>query len=126
MAEIIDRKKHTIDATGQILGRLATQISGLLRGKHKPGFSYHVDNGDFVEITNIDQMKVTGKKMQQKIYYRHSGWIGNLKAQQMEKLFEKNPSRILELAISRMLAKNKLRAKMLARLTIKTSKAPNK
>ncbi len=121
MVEIIERKKHTIDATGIVLGRLATQIAGLLRGKHKPGFSYQIDNGDFVEITNIDKMKVTGQKMQQKTYYRHSGWIGNLRSEQMDKLFAKNPARILELAVSRMLAKNKLRARMLARLTIKKS-----
>lgn len=121
MVETIERKKHTIDATGIVLGRLATQIAGLLRGKHKPGFSYQIDNGDFVEITNIDKMKVTGQKMQQKTYYRHSGWIGNLRSEQMDKLFAKNPARILELAVSRMLAKNKLRARMLARLTIKKS-----
>lgn len=114
----IERKKHAIDAKDQVLGRLATKAAALLRGKHKVNFSYQADNGDFVEITNASQLKVTGKKMEQKIYYRHSGWIGNLKSEQMDKLFEKNPEKIVKLAISRMLPKNKLRAKMLARLSI--------
>lgn len=114
----IERKKQVIDAKDQILGRLATQAAALLRGKHKANFSYRMDNGDFVEIINASQIKVSGKKMEQKTYYTHSGWIGNLKSEQMDKLFAKNPEKIIKLAISRMLPKNKLRAKMLARLTI--------
>ncbi|KKP98953.1 MAG: 50S ribosomal protein L13 [Parcubacteria group bacterium GW2011_GWD2_38_12] len=114
----IERKKHTIDAKDQVLGRLATRIATLLRGKHKVIFSYQSDNGDFVEVVNADKIVVTGKKMQQKTYYRHSGWIGNLKKEQMDKLFAKNPAKILELAVSRMLPKNKLRAKMLSRLSV--------
>lgn len=116
--KLIERKKHTIDAKDQILGRLATKIAALLRGKHKVIFSYQSDNGDFVEVINADKLVVTGKKMQQKTYYRHSGWIGNLKSEQMDKLFEKNPAKILELAVSRMLPKNKLRSKMLSRLSV--------
>lgn len=116
--EQIERKKHIIDAEGKILGRIATQIATLLRGKHKAIFSYRLDNGDFVEIINADKIAVTGKKMLQKKYYSHSGWIGNLKSEQMGKLFARNPARILELAVSRMLPKNKLRAKMLSRLSI--------
>lgn len=116
--EQIERKKHIIDAEGKILGRIATQVATLLRGKHKTIFSYRLDNGDFVEIVNVDKIAVTGKKMLQKKYYSHSGWIGNLKSEQMEKLFARNPARILELAVSRMLPKNKLRVKMLSRLSI--------
>lgn len=116
--EKIERKKHTIDANGQVLGRLATKIALILRGKNKVSFNYNVDGGDFVEITNIGQIKVTGKKMEQKIYYRHSGYIGNMKQETMAKAFEKDPSKILKLAVSRMLPKNKLRAPMLKRLTI--------
>lgn len=115
---LIERKKHIIDAEGKILGRIATQVATLLRGKHKTIFSYRLDNGDFVEIINADKIAVTGKKMLQKTYYSHSGWIGNLKSEQMEKLFARNPAKILELAVSRMLPKNKLRAKMLSRLSI--------
>lgn len=116
--EKIERKKHIIDANGQILGRLATKIVLILRGKNKANFNYNVDGGDFVEIVNIGQMKVTGKKMDQKIYYRHSGWIGNMKQETMAKAFEKDPSKILKLAVSRMLPKNRTRAPMLKRLTI--------
>ncbi len=114
----IERKKQVIDAQGKVLGRIATEAASFLRGKHKSNFSYRMDNGDFVEITNASQLIVTGKKMEQKIYYRHSGWIGNLKSEQMDKLFAKNPEKVVKLAISRMLPKNKLRAKMLARLSI--------
>lgn len=118
MAETIERKKHIIDADGQILGRLATRIATLLRGKHKADFSYQSDKGDFVEILNADKIKVTGKKMEQKKYYKHSGWIGNLKTISMDKLLIKKPSKIIEQAVLRMLPKNKLRAKMMSRLTI--------
>lgn len=116
--EKTERKKHIIDASDQILGRLATKIALILRGKNKTTFNFNVDGGDFVEIVNIGQIKVTGKKMEQKIYYRHSGWIGNMKQKTMEKVFEEDPSKILKLAVSRMLPKNKLRAPMLKRLTI--------
>lgn len=114
----IERKKHIIDANNQILGRLATQIALLLRGKNKATFSYRQDNGDIVEIINVKGIKVSGGKMQKKVYYRHSGWIGNLKSEKMEKLFVKNPDKILKLAVYGMLPKNKLRDKMMARLRI--------
>lgn len=117
--EKIERKKHIIDAKGQVLGRLATHTAMLLRGKHKADFNYSSDKGDFVEIINANQIKVTGKKLEQKVYYKHSGWIGNLKQQTMEKLMAKDPTQIIKLAVSRMLSKNKLRAKMLSRLLIK-------
>lgn len=126
MAETIERKKHIIDADGQILGRLATRISGLLRGKHKVNFSYQTDGGDFVEVTNIEKIKVTGKKMEQKKYYNHSQWIGNMRIEQMDKLFIRKPEKILEVAISRMLPKNKLRDRMLARLSIISPKGTSK
>ena len=75
----MERQKHTIDATDRPLGRLATEIATLLRGKHKPEFQPHLDQGDIVEVTNVDKIKFTGKKMEQKKYYRHSGHPGNLK-----------------------------------------------
>lgn len=120
--EKINRKKYMIDASDQILGRLATQIAMILRGKNKANFSYRQDTGDAVEVINIEKIKVSGEKMQKKIYYRHSGWIGNLKSVTMEKLFAKNPAKILKLAIYGMLPKNKLRDKMMSRLIIKEGK----
>lgn len=116
--EKIERKKHILDAKDQIVGRLATKIAHILRGKNKADFNYNTDCGDIVEITNIKQIKTTGKKMEQKIYYRHSGYIGNMKQATMAKVFAKDPSKILKLAVSRMLPKNKLRAPMLKRLII--------
>ncbi len=114
----MERKTHIIDATGQPLGRLATKIAVLLRGKHKPSFFPHKDVGDFVEVRNVEKMVFTGKKFYQKIYYHHSGYPGGLKARRLEELFKKDPARVLRLAVYRMLPKNKLRAKQIKRLKI--------
>ena len=113
------REIHTIDATGKVLGRLAVQIALLLRGKHKPSFFPYKDMGDFVVIRNIKKIKLTGKKMEKKVYYRHSGYLGSLKTISLKRIFEKNPGKVLEMAVWGMLPKNKLRAKMIKRLKCK-------
>ena len=115
----MERKTHTIDATNKVLGRLATQIALLLRGKHKPDFTPNKDTGDFVVVENVDKIKLTGKKLKQKIYYHHTGYLGSLKETPLKKLFEKKPGEILKRAVFGMLPKNKLRAKQIKRLKIK-------
>ena len=110
------RQTHAIDAANKPLGRLATQIATLLRGKHKPDFIPYQDVGDFVVVKNINKIKVTGKKMKQKIYYHYSGFPGGLKKIPMETLFKKNPQEVFKKAVWGMLPKNKLRPKMIKRL----------
>ena len=115
----MERKTHTIDVTNKVLGRLATEIAVLLRGKHKPDFAPNKDIGDFVDIKNINKIKVTGKKFEKKIYYRHTGYLGGLKKVPLKKLFERDPGEVLKKAVFGMLPKNKLRAKQIKRLKIK-------
>ena len=117
--EAIKREKHTFDATGQKVGRLATQIATLLQGKHRPTYVPHVDSGDFVEIENVDQLSIDPKKAEQKMYHSHSLHPGGLKTISLKKLFAKSPEAVLEKAVSRMLPKNKLRADRMKRLTFK-------
>lgn len=114
--EQIQRKTHTIDAKGKVLGRLATEIATLLRGKYKKTFVPYLDMGDFVIVKNIKEIKLTGKKIEQKKYYRHSGYLGGLKEIPFKKIFEKNPGQILQKAVFGMLPKNKLRARQIKRL----------
>ncbi len=115
----IERKRHTIDATDQAIGRLATQIATLLRGKQKANFTPHIDNGDFVVVNNIDKAKFTGKKLEQKKYYSYSGYPGGLKTKKIMDLYKNNPQEILKRAVYNMLPKNKLRQDMIKRLTFK-------
>jgi large subunit ribosomal protein L13 len=115
----INRKIHTIDATGKSPGRLAVEIARILRGKHKVDFSPHKDEGDVVVVENVEKMKITGKKLDTKIYYRHTGYPGGLKETPMRKIFEKDPGEVLKRAVWGMLPKNKLRARMIKRLKIK-------
>jgi large subunit ribosomal protein L13 len=115
---IESRKTHNIDATDKILGRLASRVSLLLTGKNKVNYFPNKDQGDFVIINNAGKIKVSGNKMTQKIYYRHSGYPGGLKTKKMKEIFEKNPSELLEKAIYNMLPKNKLRAERMKRLQI--------
>ncbi len=110
------RETHTIDASGKILGRFATEIAVLLRGKNKPDFIPNKDMGDFVVVKNINKIEVTGKKLEKKIYYHHSGYLGGLKETPLKKLFEKDPGEVLKRAVFGMLPKNKLRAKQIKRL----------
>jgi large subunit ribosomal protein L13 len=99
---------HVIDATDVVLGRLATQAATLLRGKHKPTFAPHIDNGDFVVIINADKVALTGQKREQKLAYRHSGYPGGLRATSYAELLEKDPKRAVEKAVKGMLPHNSL------------------
>jgi large subunit ribosomal protein L13 len=116
--EKIQRTTHTIDASGKALGRLATEIVILLRGKNKPNFVPYSDMGDEVVITNIKDIKFTGKKIDQKMYFSHSPYLGSGKETPLRKVFNKKPSLVLQRAVMGMLPKNKLRAKMIKRLKI--------
>jgi len=115
----MERETHTIDAGGKSLGRLASEISLLLRGKHKPDFAPYKDIGDFVVVENIKNIKFTGRKLEQKRYYRHTGYLGGLKEIVLGKLFLQNPAKVLEKAVFGMLPGNKLRAVMMKRLKVK-------
>ena len=115
-----ERKWYIIDAKEQTLGRLTTKIAVILKGKNKASFAPHLDNGDYVIVTNCDKFSVTGKKLSDKIYYSHTGYLGGLKEISLENLLEKKPLRALELAVYGMLPKNKLRKDMLSRLKLFT------
>ena len=112
----MERKTHTIDATNKVLGRLATEIAVLLRGKHKPEFVPYKDMGDFVIVKNVDKIRVTGKKLEKKMYYRHSGYLGGLKKTQLKTLFKADPAEVLRKAVLGMLPKTKLQAQQIKRL----------
>jgi len=113
------RGTHTIDANNKVLGRIATQIAILLRGKHKPDFAPYKDIGDFVIIKNADKVKITGKKLSQKVYRHYTGYPGGLKEVPMSKIFSKNPEEVIKKAVFGMLPKNKLRAEQIKRLDFK-------
>ena len=117
-ASDIKREWHVIDASGKVLGRLATQVASLLMGKHKPIFSRNLDTGDFVVVINADKIRVTGNKAKQKLYYRHSGYPGGLKSISLEKMLQTNPTRVIELAVKGMLPHNRLGAKMIKKLKV--------
>ncbi|PIY78449.1 MAG: 50S ribosomal protein L13 [Parcubacteria group bacterium CG_4_10_14_0_8_um_filter_35_7] len=112
----ITRKTHTIDAQGKVLGRLASNITLILRGKNKPEFRPYVDVGDIVEVFNVDKVKITGQKLKNKKYFRYSGYPGGLKEKKMGELFKENPFEILRRAVWHMLPNNKLRKEMIKRL----------
>jgi len=112
----MDRKQHKIDASGEVLGRLASQIAILLRGKHKVDFQPHLDSGDVVVVKNADKIKLTGEKMEQKKYYRHSGYPGGLKEKPVKEVLEEKPEEVLKRAVYGMLPKNKLRDRIIKRL----------
>ena len=116
----IDNKWYEIDAKNVVVGRLATIISKILRGKNKPTYTPHMDNGDFVVVKNIEKIKFTGKKFQNKKYYRHTGYPGGIKETTPEKLFEKKPGEALKLAVKRMLPGGVLGRKQLTKLKIYT------
>lgn len=113
------RDTHNIDAADISLGKLAAQAAVLLRGKDKPGFVKNTDEGDFVVVKNFSRVKITGKKIDQEKYYRYSGYIGGLKETSMSKLMKEQPAEVLRRAVYRMLPDNKLRDKMIKRLTVK-------
>ena len=117
-AKNIKRETHTIDASGKILGRLSAEAATLLMGKHKPWYVPYLDTGDFVVVTNASKIKVTGKKLAQKKYYRHSGYPHGLKTETMDKLMERQPEKIIEHAIKGMLPKTKLGRQMIRKLKV--------
>jgi len=112
----MESKTYTIDATNRVLGRLATEIAILLRGKNRTDFAPNKDMGDFVVVKNVNKIRVTGKKLEKKLYYHHSGYLGGLKETPLKELFEKDPGEVLRRAVFGMLPKNKLRAKQIKRL----------
>jgi large subunit ribosomal protein L13 len=113
-----DRKWHLIDAEGQILGRLASEVAQILRGKHKPTYTPHLDLGDHVIIINAEKVRISGKKAQQKLYYRHSGYPGALKSKSFARLMNDKSEWIIEHAIKGMLPKNRLGRKMFKKLRV--------
>jgi large subunit ribosomal protein L13 len=117
-AKDIDKAWQVIDADGQTLGRLATEVAHLLMGKHKPSYSPHLDMGDFVIVVNASKVRVTGKKLDDKVYYRHSGYMGGLKETVLSDMLEKHPRRVIELAVRGMLPRNRLSRHLLRHLKV--------
>jgi large subunit ribosomal protein L13 len=114
----VERKWYVVDAEGQTLGRLATEIATVLRGKNKPQYTPHVDTGDFVVVVNAEKVVVTGRKAEQKVYRRHSGYPGGLKETSYEQLMERRPTEILRRAVKGMMPKNRLARQQLRKLKI--------
>ena len=101
----IERKWYVVDATGYTLGRLASEVAKVLRGKNKPTYTPHIDTGDYVIVVNADKINVTGKKLDQKIYYNHSEYVGGMKETTLREMMAKKPERVIELAVKGMLPK---------------------
>jgi large subunit ribosomal protein L13 len=116
--EEIERNWYIVDAEGETLGRLASRIAPILKGKHKPVYTPHLDCGDFVIIVNAEKVRVTGRKMDQKLYHRHSGYPGGLRSISLKDQLAKHPERVLQAAIRGMLPKNKLGRRMLKKLKV--------
>jgi large subunit ribosomal protein L13 len=114
----VERKWYIIDATDKTLGRLASEAASIIRGKHKPQFTPHVDTGDFVIVINAEKIRLTGKKMQNKMYYRHSLYSGGLKVTSAQDMINTKPERVIELAIHGMLPKNRLGDSMQTKLKV--------
>jgi large subunit ribosomal protein L13 len=114
----VKRDWYLVDASGKTLGRLASEIALRLRGKHKPEYTPHVDTGDYIVVVNAEKVHVTGRKATDKVYYHHTGYIGNLKSITFEKLIDKAPERALEFAVKGMLPKNRLGRAMFKKLKV--------
>ena len=114
----IDRKWYVVDATGCTLGRLSSEVAKVLRGKNKAIFTPHIDTGDYVIVINADKIKVTGKKLDQKIYYHHSDYVGGMKETTLREMLNKNPERVIELAVKGMLPKGPLGRQMMTKLHV--------
>ena len=114
----IERKWYVVDADGCTLGRLASGVASVLRGKNKPQFTPHVDTGDYVIIVNADKIKVTGKKLEQKIYYNHSDYVGGMRETTLKEMLAKKPERVIELAVKGMLPKGPLGRSMYPKLFV--------
>jgi len=116
--EDVQREWYVVDAAGQTLGRLAARVARILRGKHKPTYSPSVDTGDFVVVVNAEKIHVTGRKLDQKIYYRYSGYPGGLKEITLRNLLQRHPARVIEHAVRGMLPKNRLGRQMFKKLKV--------
>ena len=114
----IERKWYVVDASGYTLGRLASEVAKVLRGKNKPIFTPHIDTGDYVIIVNADKVKVTGKKLDQKIYYHHSEYVGGMKETTLREMMAKKPAKVVELAVKGMLPKGPLGRQMYTKLHV--------
>ena len=114
----VDRNWYLVDARNKTLGRLSTEIATRLRGKHKPIYTPHVDTGDYIVVVNASKIRVTGKKMTDKIYYKHTGYIGNLKSENLETMLKKYPERVLMKSVRGMLPKSKLGNAMIKKLRV--------
>ena len=117
-AHEVNRDWYVVDAQGKTLGRLASEVARRLRGKHKPVYTPHVDTGDYIIVVNADKVHVTGNKASDKIYYHHTGYIGNLKSASFEQMQVKAPGRVIELAVKGMLPKNPLGRAMFRKLKV--------
>lgn len=117
-SEEIERNWRLVDADGKVLGRIATEIADILRGKNKPVFTPHLDTGDFVIVVNAEKIKLTGNKMADKVYYHHTGFPGGIKGITAEKLLEKEPGKLISEAVKGMLPKNKLRKQFMGKLKV--------
>jgi large subunit ribosomal protein L13 len=117
----IQREWYVVDAAGKTLGRLASEIAKILRGKHKPIYTPHVDCGDFVIVVNADKVRVTGRKLDQKMYYRHSGYPGGLKSISLRDQLARHPERVIEAAVRGMLPKNRLGRRMIKKMKVYAS-----
>jgi large subunit ribosomal protein L13 len=114
----VRREWYLVDAEGKTLGRLATEIARRLKGKHKPIFTPHVDTGDYIVVVNAGKVRVTGNKLQDKMYYRHTGYVGNMKSISLEKQLAKAPERVIETAVKGMLPRNPLGRSMMKKLRV--------
>ena len=114
----VQRDWYVVDAAGKTLGRLATEIARRLRGKHKPIYTPHVDTGDYIVVVNARRIRVTGNKLKDKVYYHHTGYIGNLKSENLEDLMARAPERALELAVKGMMPRNSLGRQMFRKLRV--------
>jgi large subunit ribosomal protein L13 len=117
------QKWYVVDANGAVLGRLASQVAHRLRGKHNPNFTPHADTGDWVIVINAEKIVLTGRKLDQKIYYRHSGYIGGLKQMSAKELLEKKPEELVRSAVKGMLPKNRLGRRLFKKLKVYTGNA---
>ena len=114
----VRRDWYLVDARGQTLGRLASELARRLRGKHKPVYTPHVDTGDYIIVVNAEKIRVTGRKLKDKMYHRHTGYIGNLKSESLEQLLERAPEQAIELAVKGMLPRTPLGRSMLKKLKV--------
>jgi large subunit ribosomal protein L13 len=117
-AEDVERRWYVVDAEGEVLGRLATRIADTLRGKRKPEYTPHVDTGDFVVVVNAEKIAVTGKKLDDKLYYRHSGYPGGLRSRTLREQLDRRPTEVVRTAVKGMLPRNRLARRQITKLKV--------